>query len=69
MAALIVIDAGLTGGIDQDLGDHARGSLRGAQNLYERRHQRDQVISKDEEEDVPVAVQAGVEHDARLGRR
>ncbi len=35
MANLVVVHTGLTGSIDQDFGDHARGSLRGAQDLEE----------------------------------
>src|SRR5580698_10553532 len=35
MATLVVVDAGLARCIDQDFGDHTRGSLRRAQNLDE----------------------------------
>jgi hypothetical protein len=39
VASLDVVDAGLTGCIDQDFGGHARGSLRAAPILHEGREQ------------------------------
>jgi hypothetical protein len=42
MAALVVVDTGLTGCSDQDLGDHARCSLRSPQYLDEGHEQRNQ---------------------------
>ena len=59
MAALVVVDAGLTGCIDQDFGDHARGSLRGAPDLdegHEERHEeRDDESLQKAHEGVGIA--------------
>lgn len=56
MAALVVVDTGPPRGVRQDFGDHARGPLRGAQNLnegYEQRHeQRDDQFLKQAHETI-----------------
>jgi len=72
-AALVVIDAGLTGCLDQDLGDDARGSLRGAQYLdegHEQRHkQRNDVFLQKTDRGADIApAKAGGWIKARFDR-
>src|ERR1700756_4624123 len=70
MATLVVVDASRTAFIDNGLGDHARGSLRGAQRLYEgreqRHEQRNEVFRQEEHEGAAIARESGSGIDAGL---
>jgi hypothetical protein len=72
MTAFIVVDTGLAGCIDHDSGDHARGSLRGAQDLYEGHkqlhEQRDDVVRHEAHDGAGIACESGRRIYARLDR-
>ena len=68
MAALVVVDAGLTGYINQNFDGHARGSLWGAPILDMGSAQRKNVIRHEAQEGVGLAPEAGVWSKARFER-
>jgi hypothetical protein len=68
MAALVIVDTRLTGCIDQDFGDHARGSLWGAQNLYEGHEQRNDEFRHKAHEGAGIARESRGRVYARLDR-